>query len=82
MPLAIEHLQNLLPNWTPPDSPFQDSLQAILDADELHHLLSQDCAHLNSIYTGQFTSSWLQAIPNSNLGFAIIGCEFTCTLRY
>ena len=83
---AFEHFQNFLPNWSAPDSPTQTSLQAALDTDQLHQLLNastiRDRAHLNSIYTGQFTSSWLQAIPNPNLGLAIIGCEFTCALRY
>ena len=86
MQLAFEHLRNFLPNWSPPDSPTKHSLQAALDTDQLHQLLNtsttRDCAHLNSIYTGQFTSSWLQAIPNPNLGLAIVGCEFTCALRY
>ena len=83
---AFEHFQNFLPNWSTPDSPTQTSLQAALDADQLHQLLNasttRDRAHLNSLYTGQFTSSWLQAIPNPNLGLAIVGCEFTCALRY
>ena len=83
---AFEHFQNFLPNWSAPDSPTQTSLQAALDADQLHQLLNasttRDRAHLNSLYTGQFTSSWLQAIPNPNLGLAIVGCEFTCALRY
>ena len=26
--------------------------------------------------------AWLQAIPNPNLGLAIVGCELTCALRY
>ena len=50
IPSAIEHLKNLLSNWTPPDSP-NHSLQAALDADQLHYLLTCDRAHLNSIYT-------------------------------
>ena len=83
---AFEFFQNFLPNWSTPDSPTQTTLQAALDADQLHQLLNastiRDRAHLNSIYTGQFTSSWLQAIPNPNLGLAIVGCEFTCALRY
>ena len=65
----------------PPDSPTQHSLQAALDADQLHQLLNtRDRAHLNSIYTDRFTSSWLQTIPN--VGLAIVGCEFSCALRY
>ena len=71
MQSAFEHFQNFLPNWSAPDSPTQTSLQAALDADQLHQLLNAsttwDRAHLNSLYTGQFTSSWLQAIPNPNL---------------
>ena len=68
------------------DSPTQHSLQAALDDDLYHDLLKastiHDRSHLNSLYSGQFTSSWLQAIPNPNLGLAFVGSEFPCTLRY
>ena len=85
MQLAFEHLQNFLPNWSPPDSPITFPA-GCLNADQLYQLLNtsttRDRAHLNSIYTGQFTSFWLQAIPYPNMGLAIIGCEFICALRY
>ena len=57
-----------------------------MDADQFHLLLNaytnRDRPHLDFIYTSQFTSSWLQTIPNPNLGLGIVGCEFTCALRY
>ena len=58
----------------------------MLDDDQFQDLFQlssiRDQALLNSIHTGQFTCSWLQAIPNPNLGLAVVGPEFICALRY
>ena len=48
MSIVCDHLKHLLPSWTP-----SDSSQHSLQASTLH-----DHAHLNSLYTGQFTSSY------------------------
>ena len=32
--------------------------------------------------TDQFTSSWVQAIPNPNLGLVVVGPKFICVLRF
>jgi len=84
MSLAFDQFRHLLPSWIPSESPSQHSLQASLDTDQFHHLCNVssiwDRAHLNFLYTGQFTSSWLQAIPNPNLGLAVVGSEFVCAL--
>ena len=61
MSIVCDHLKHFLPSCTPTDSS-QHSLQA----STIH-----DHAQLNSLYTGQFTSSWLQVIPNPNLLYAL-----------
>ena len=66
MSTVCDHLKHFLPSWTP-----SDSSQHSLRASTVH-----DHAHLNSLYTGQFTSSWLL---NPNLG---LSSGFLCALRY
>ena len=47
MSIVCDHFKHLLPSWTPSDSSHHS-----LQASTLH-----DHAYLNSLYTGQFTSS-------------------------
>lgn len=77
MSLAHDQLKHLLPSWNPSECTSQHSIQTSLDTDQFHQLFNassiHDHAHLNSLYTGQFTASWLQAVPNPNLGLAVVG---------
>ena len=57
MSTVCDHLKCFLPSWT-----LSDSSQHSLQASTIY-----DHAHLNSLYTGQFTSSWLQVIPNPSV---------------
>ena len=83
--IAHSCFQSLLPGWSIPDSSSQHNLQKALDCHQFRALFSSssihDCAHLNSTFS-KFTSAWLQAIPNPNLGLSLVAPEFICALRY